>query len=114
MADVGACHTVDTWRYARGFTMFDWYGKCRRHNTVDAQRHMGEPYRMGVNGAHNTVGENFGAYNTAWVLTCQGGRRVLFPQVYRVRTPVLRFDLCALPYLAIRFLILTELVSPVG
>ena len=27
------------------------------HNTVDAQRHVGEPYRMGVNGAHNTIGE---------------------------------------------------------
>ena len=25
------------------------------HNTVNAQRHVGEPYRMGVNGAHNTV-----------------------------------------------------------
>ena len=23
----------------------------------------GEPYRMGVNGAHNTIGENVGAYN---------------------------------------------------
>ena len=34
---------------------------------------------MGVNDAHNTVGENVGAYNTAWVLLCQGGRRVLFP-----------------------------------
>ena len=22
MADVDACHTVDTWRHARGFTMF--------------------------------------------------------------------------------------------
>ena len=53
---------------------------------------------MGVNGAHNTVGENVGAYNTAWVLSSQGGRRVLFLQVYRVRSPVLRFDLCALPY----------------
>ena len=27
---VDACHTVDTWRHARGFTMFAWYGKCRR------------------------------------------------------------------------------------
>ena len=39
------------------------------HNTVDAQRHVGGalPYLsgMGVNGAHNTVGENVGAYNTA-------------------------------------------------
>ena len=53
---------------------------------------------MGVNGAHNTVGENDGAYNTAWVLSCQGGRRVLFLQVYRVRSLVLRFDLCTLSY----------------
>ena len=58
----------------------------------------GKPYRKGVNGAHNTVGENVGAYNTAGVLSCQGGRRVLFLQVYKVRSPVLRFDLCALPY----------------
>ena len=32
---------------------------------------------MGVDGAHNTVGKNVGAYNTARVLSCQGGRRVL-------------------------------------
>ena len=30
MPDVGACHIVDIWRHARGFTMFAWYGKCRR------------------------------------------------------------------------------------
>ena len=27
------------------------------HNTVDAQRHVGEPYRLGVNGTHNTIGK---------------------------------------------------------
>ena len=27
MADVGACHTVDAQRHARGFTIFAWYGK---------------------------------------------------------------------------------------
>ena len=53
---------------------------------------------MGVNGAYNTVGENVGAYNTVWVLLCQGGYKVLFLQVYRVWSPVLWFDLCALPY----------------
>ena len=30
MADVGACHTVDAQRQIGGFTMFAWYGKCRR------------------------------------------------------------------------------------
>ena len=30
IADVGACRTVDTQRYARGFTMFAWYDKCWR------------------------------------------------------------------------------------
>ena len=44
--------------------------KAGAHNTVDAQRHVGEPYHMGVNGAHSTVGENVDAYNTAWVLSC--------------------------------------------
>ena len=29
MADIGACHTVDTQRHARGLTMFAGYGKCR-------------------------------------------------------------------------------------
>ena len=35
--------------------MFTRYGNSDAHNTIDAQRHVGEPYRMGVNGAHNTV-----------------------------------------------------------
>ena len=39
------------------------------YNTVDAQRYVGGalPFLsgMGVNGAHNIVGENVGAYNTA-------------------------------------------------
>ena len=62
--------------------------------TLSMPRGMwGASYRMGV-----IVGENVGAYNTPWVLSCQGGRRVLFLQVYRIRSPVLRFDLCALPY----------------
>ena len=30
MADVGACHTVDDQRHVGGFTLFAWYGKCRR------------------------------------------------------------------------------------
>ena len=44
------------------------------HNTVDASeaRRGALLYLsgMGVDGAHNTVGENVGAYNTAWVLSC--------------------------------------------
>ena len=65
--------------------------------TLSMPRGMwGEAYRMGVNGAHNTIGENVGANNTAWVLSCQGGRRVLFQHVYRVWSLVLWFDLCAL------------------
>ena len=58
---------------------------------------------MGVNDAHNTVGENVGAYNTAWALLCQGGYKVLFLQVYRVWSPVLRFDLCPPPYFLRQF-----------
>ena len=52
--------------------MFTWYGKCRRPQHCRCQRHVGEPYRMGVNDAHNTVGENAGAYNTVRALLCQG------------------------------------------
>ena len=45
------------------------------HNTVYASEARGGalPYLsgMGVDGAHNTVGKNVGAYNTTWVLSCQ-------------------------------------------
>ena len=78
--------------------MFTQYGKCRRPQHCRCPEACGEPYRMAVNGAHNTVWKNIGAYNTAWALLCQGGCRVLFLQVYRVRSLVLQFDLCALPY----------------
>ena len=30
MADIDACHTVDAQRHVGVFTMFAWYGKCRR------------------------------------------------------------------------------------
>ena len=44
------------------------------HNTVDALEARGGalPYLsgMGVDDAHNTVGENVGAYNTAQVRSC--------------------------------------------
>ena len=30
MVDIGAFHIVDAQRYVGGFTMFTWYGKCRR------------------------------------------------------------------------------------
>ena len=33
---------------------------------------------MGIDGAHNTVGQNVGAHNTAWVLTCLEGCRAPF------------------------------------
>ena len=58
--------------------MFAWYGKGWRPQHCRCPETRGGAYRMGVNGAHNTVGENVGAYNTAWVLSCQGGRRYCF------------------------------------
>ena len=84
------------------------------HNTVDAQRHVGEPYHMEVNSAHNTVGENIGAYNTVWVLSCQEGRRVLpgrctgYGPWYCGLTcvPCLTFS--------VNFLVRTKRVSPIG
>ena len=49
-------YTVDAQRHVRSFTMCSRYGKSRAlgmvnpgaHNTVDAQRRAGEPYRIGV------------------------------------------------------------------
>ena len=60
MADVGACHTVDAKRHTGDFTMFAWYGKCRRpqHCLCLIGTWGGAlPYLsgMGVDGAHNTV-----------------------------------------------------------
>ena len=34
MADVGACHTVDAQRHARGFTVLVWYGSLRAPTTL--------------------------------------------------------------------------------
>ena len=50
-------YIVDAQRHVRSFTMFPRYGKFQRHNVVYAQRHVGGPYRMGVNGAHTTIGK---------------------------------------------------------
>ena len=57
MADVGTCYTVDAQRHVRSFTMFTRYGKCRRPQHCRCPEACGEPYRMGVNDAHNTVGK---------------------------------------------------------
>ena len=85
------------------------------HNTIDAQRHVGEPYRMGVNGAHNTVGENIGTYNTAWS-SCRA-REVIEYCFYRCTGygPWYCGLTCA-SYLtfSVRFLVFTERASPVG
>ena len=58
MADVGACHTVDAQRHARGLTVLVRYGSCC--------------------GRSQHCRENVSAHNTAWVLTCQEGCRVPF------------------------------------
>ena len=51
------------------------------HNIVDASEARGGALLylsgMGVDGAHNTIGENVDAHNTACVLSCQGSHRVL-------------------------------------
>ena len=71
------------------------------HNTIDAQRHVGGALPclsgMRVDGAHNTVGENVGAYNTARV--CHA-RKVAGYYPVGVQGTVLGIavDLSALPY----------------
>ena len=88
------------------------------HNTVDAQRHVGGALLcfsgMGVDGAHNTIGENVGAYNTASVLSCQGGHRGL--SCRRTGYGSWYYGLPCAPCLTffVRFLVLTERVSPIG
>ena len=49
--------------------MFVWYGKSRRPQHCRCPEARGGPYRMGVNGAYNTVGENVGALQYC---LCQG------------------------------------------
>ena len=47
--------------------MFTRYGKSRRPQHYRCPEACEGPYRMGVNGAHNTIEENVGAYNTVCV-----------------------------------------------
>ena len=47
--------------------MFTRYGKSRRPQHCQCPEACGGPYRMGVNGAHNTVEGNAGAYNTVCI-----------------------------------------------
>ena len=66
MEDVGTSYTVDAQRHVRGFTMFAWYGKCRRPQHCRCPEACGGPYHMGVNGAYNTV-EKMSAPTTLFV-----------------------------------------------
>ena len=50
-------YIVGAQRHVRSFTMFTRYGKCRRPQHCRCPETCGGPYRMGVNGAHNTVGK---------------------------------------------------------
>jgi len=83
------------------------YGKSRRPQHCRCPEAYGGPYRMGVNGAHNTVEGNVGAYNTVCVravteycsmqgmvpgtvvLTCESCLAFLrmFPGLYRAGIP---------------------------
>ena len=90
--------------------MFTRYGNSGAHNTIDAQRHVEEPYRKGVNGAHNTIGK-ISAPTTLCareVTEYRFCRRTWYGSWYRGLT-------CA-PCLAffVRSLVLSERVSPVG
>ena len=62
-------YTVGAQSHVRSFTMFTRYGKYRRPQHCRCPKACGGglPYLsgMGVDGGHNTVGENVGAYNTA-------------------------------------------------
>ena len=49
--------TIDAQRHVRSSPSSLGMVNAGAHNTVDAQRHVGGPYRMGVYGAHNTVGK---------------------------------------------------------
>ena len=62
-------YTVDAQRHVRSFTMFTRYGKSGRPQHCRCPEACGGPYRMRVNGAHNTVEGNVGAYNTVCVRT---------------------------------------------
>ena len=69
---------------------------------------------MGVNGAHNIVGENVGAYNTAWVLSCQEGRMVLPSRCVGYGPWYCGLTFASCLTFSVRFLVLTERASSVG
>ena len=60
-------NTIGAQRHVRSLTMFTRYGKSRRPQHCRCPEACGGPYHMGVNGAHNTIEENVGAYNTVYV-----------------------------------------------
>ena len=60
-------YIVGAQRHVRSFTMFTRYGKCRRPQHCRCPEACGGAYRMGVNGAHNTVGK-ISAPTTLFVL----------------------------------------------
>ena len=65
------------------------------------QRHVGGALlclsSMGADGAHNTVGENVGAYNTSWVLSCQEVAGY-YPTSIQGTVLGIAVDLSVLPY----------------
>ena len=55
MADVGACHTIDAQRYARGFTVLVWYGSLRAPASTIPGEHGKTPYTsLGINSMAGT------------------------------------------------------------
>ena len=81
------------------------------------QRHVRKalPYSTGmrVDDTHNTIGENVGAYNTAWVLSCQEGHRVLTGRCTRYGPWYCGLTCAPCLTFSVRFLVLTERASPV-
>ena len=73
--------------------MFTWYGKSRRPQHYRCLEACGGPYRMGVNGTHNTVGK----MSTPTTLFVSGRLQSTVPVGDRVRSLVSWFDLSALP-----------------
>ena len=92
--------------------------KTGAHNTIDGLEARGGalPYLLGtrVDGAHNTVGENVGAYNTASILPCQVGHRILPGRCIGYGPWYCGLTCAPCLTFSVRFLVLTERASLVG
>jgi len=84
------------------------------HNTIDAHRHVGKSYRMGVNGTHNTVEEMLAPTILFGLCCARDGCRVLSGRCVGYGPYIVALTCVPCLTFSRHFLVLTERASSVG